>query len=124
MGKYSQYVRPPSYYATRQLDKRVHPIWRGIGFLLMIILPIIAYYSTLALLERNAQYQWIEISRDLYVNAPDPLIGVKIGLTIVLVFIFYALFTTIGFILYRLFGSPRYGPLDVPPGEVSKKRGR
>ena len=61
-----------------RLYPKIHPIWRGIGFLLMILAPIMAYAITVEFFARNATANWIQIPPSLIVQWPqDPLILVK-----------------------------------------------
>ena len=46
MGKYSAYNRS----TPRKPPKQIHPIWRGLGFLLMIGVPVLPPYYSLRLL--------------------------------------------------------------------------
>jgi hypothetical protein len=119
MGKYSS-------FSNRQPDNelklhRIHPIWRGIGFIFAILIPIMAYYATLVVLDTNNQQGWFQIPADLYYKGGTPLLGgdpllyVKIMGTVAISFIFYAVFMLVNFIVYSMFAPPRYGPLDAPP---------
>lgn len=109
MGKYTTYNKPPE-----PKKKTLHPIWRGIGFILLILAPVIAYFATLYLLDLNSQRHWFTIPRDLLVRGSDPLLLVKVISTIALVLVLYAVFMLITFLIYRIFGPPRYGPQDAP----------
>jgi hypothetical protein len=113
MGKYqSQMSRQPN---AELRSRRIHPIWRGIGFIFAILIPVMAYYTTLVVLNANNQQGWFQIPADLYYKSGDPLLYVKIMGTIGIGFLFYAIFMLINFIIYSMFAPPRYGPLDVPP---------
>lgn len=112
MSKYSTQV---GISAPRAMKRTVHPIWRGIGLLMMILVPILSYVAVLVLLEENARKHWFPIPADLIVRWSDPLILVKIFATIVIVVVLYAIFLLITFVLNSLFGAPRYSPLDEPP---------
>jgi hypothetical protein len=97
----------------------VHAIWRGIGFAFIFLLPFLSYVGALVLLQKNSENHWFPISSDLFVKfGNDPLLGIKIGLALVIMFILYAIFMLITFSLYRFFAPPRYGPTDVPPVKV------
>lgn len=67
MGKYEAYSnkrKPP-------VKREVHPIWRGIGFVMLILIPFMSYIGTLILLEENAKKGWFSIPGDLispYIN--------------------------------------------------------
>jgi hypothetical protein len=115
MGKYSQYQRDQKYN-QRERQTTIHPIWRGIGFLLMVLVPAISYVAGLLLLEENAERSWFSIPPEYIARTfSDPLIYVKVGLTIVIAILIFILITLFAFLLNRLFGPSRYGPLDAPP---------
>jgi len=119
MGKYSQYRRSSE---GQPFKIPIHPVWRGIGFALMILIPILSYIGSILLLEQNNTSHWFAIPYDLLVRWRDPFIIIKLLITIVFVFLAYSLFMLITFSLFRIFAPPRYGPFDVPPGEVKFRR--
>jgi hypothetical protein len=102
---------------------RIHPIWSGIGFALMIIIPIISYYSTILLIELNKINHWVAIPGDLLASKGDIYLYIRIGATIVISLLIYLLFMLITFLSYRFFGPARYGPVDAPPirGKARKR---
>lgn len=114
MGKNDNYSSQGNL-VNRQ--RETHPIWRGVGFGLAILTPIMAYSGALILISANAQNGWVAIPADLLAPFADRMLYVKIILTLVLMFFFYTLFSFITFVLYGIFGPPRYGPKDVPPVE-------
>ncbi|MFU8772438.1 MAG: hypothetical protein ACNA8H_08475 [Anaerolineales bacterium] len=122
MGKYRpSYIRhsfPPRPWT-------VHPVWRGIGCVFMVVLPIMAYVISVILVRENFIQQWVQIPRELAISITIPNVGqiylLDILLALVLLVIGMALFTIIYSAIYRLFGPPRYGPLDVPPPKYRKK---
>ncbi|PKO11105.1 MAG: hypothetical protein CVU40_02745 [Chloroflexi bacterium HGW-Chloroflexi-2] len=92
----------------------IHPIWRGIGFALLIFAPIMGYASSILLLDLNKENKWIPVPKDLLISGSDPYLIIKIIITIVVAFIIFLLFQLITFFLYKVAGPSRYGPLDVP----------
>ncbi len=113
MGKYSSRM---SETPLRDRNRQAHPIWRGVGFALMLLTPIIAYFGSIVLVEANTQNGWVTIPRDLiYRGGSDPLLYVKILVGVVIFFVVTILFQLITFIISSAFGPSRYGPLDVPP---------
>jgi hypothetical protein len=112
-------------YQTRPapIKREVHPIWRGIGLFLAVITPAMAYAATLLLLEQNKAQGWVAIPKDVLVTfGSDPLLGVKIILTIFLAIVIYGIFSLISFILYSAFAPPKLGPYDAPPVRGKVKR--
>jgi hypothetical protein len=111
MSNMDRYSNKPK---IRNDQKQAHPIWRGVGFGLMVILPIISYATALILIGMNNSEHWIMIPRDLLVRNRDPLLLIKVVLTLILMAGFAIILTLIFQILYGIFGPSRYGPTDVP----------
>jgi hypothetical protein len=101
--------------------QEIHPIWRGIGFAFIFLLPILSYVGALVLLQKNAANNWYPIPNDLLLKiGNDPLLLVKVILALIIMFFLYTIFMLITFALYRVFAPPRYGPTDVPPARMRK----
>jgi hypothetical protein len=128
-------------YSSRRYEKgqkerawKVHPVWRGIGCFLAILIPIMAWAganvmaasTTLIKLPENftqpvifklTEYDWLN-QAIVWLNAN---LGGR-GLTFAQV-AYFVLFLLAGYLvvvilyglLYRLIGPPKYGPLDSPP---------
>jgi hypothetical protein len=113
MGKYTSRVRQEP---LRDRDRQAHPIWRGVGFALMLLTPIIAIFGSIVLVNANTERGWFAIPSDLiYRGGGDPLLIVKVIVGIAIFLVVTVLFQLITFILYGALGPKRYGPLDVPP---------
>jgi energy-converting hydrogenase Eha subunit F len=112
MGKYnSMQKRAP---ATRETQK-LPPIWRGIGFAMMIIIPGMSYVGMLVLMQYNQEHNLFPIPLDVlnkYGN--DPLLFIKIGVVLMLMLVFYAILMMITFVLNKIFSPDQLGPYDVP----------
>ncbi|MCC6148510.1 MAG: hypothetical protein IT308_13205 [Anaerolineaceae bacterium] len=121
MPKYETY----SSYERAQKKKTIHPIWRGIGFALIILIPILSYAASVVLLDANRANGWVRIPQELILKGwGDPNLAVKFILTVVLSILLYGFFSLITFFLYGSLGPPRYGPYDVPPVQYRGKRYR
>jgi hypothetical protein len=97
---------------------RVHPIWRGIGCLLLIVTPIIAF----GLAETLVSYALagnpdILNSIDPDVRGPENLY-VKIAAAVVLSFVLFLVFSTLSSFFYSLAG----GHKDERMAELTKKK--
>jgi len=134
MGRQTTYVRE-----THSRDKE-SPIWRGIGCLLIIIVPVISYTAAVItlpfLLERGL------VPRDLLVKPDLPswlwyapvlarafkFLFVRSGiyatllLTFLYILIFGGIFSVFYAFIYRIIGPKKYGPLDAPPPKKKIKR--
>jgi hypothetical protein len=56
MGRYQQYERE-----VKETTEGVHPVWRGIGFLLMGLITIMSYAGANLLVEANKTKGWIAV---------------------------------------------------------------
>lgn len=125
--KYRGYV-PPQKPSLR--NREIHPIWRGVGFVMMALIPIIAWAATETLIKNNI----LPLPRDmiasrgqfLYSLIPDPLINIKVVSIIVIMLALYAVFMFITFLITSMvMGSPaKYDPYYVPPVRRKVKKAR
>jgi hypothetical protein len=113
MGRYQ--ISYSNKHAGYNEAPEVHPIWRGIGFALIILIPVISYFAGLLVIEANKLHHYILIPPDLINHNGDPYLFLKIIMTVVIAFVIYTVFMLITFISHRLFGPSRYGPVDAPP---------
>lgn len=132
-----------SRYDRQIEDKRrwkVHPIWRGIGCILLVVVPVIsfllarfymAYVDLLPLPNELLRpvilpfYNSGLVDRTIYrINnflSGRLLIG-DIFFTIIFMALGFGVLSIIYGAIYRVIGPPRYGPLDAP--EQKRKRRR
>lgn len=118
MSKYTSYA---SHREPRK-KKEVHAIWRGIGLFLIVLIPVMSYLGTLVLLEENHKSGWVTIPKDMLSPYVEPMLYVKIALTLALMVVLYGIFSLISVLFYSAFAPPRYGPLDAPPIDQKVKR--
>lgn len=122
------------YHLQRSLRDRpyeIHPIWRGIGCLLIIISPIIAYSLAHILVNMNLDNGWYVIPRELAqtilipgINFAIPYLYAKLMLTVIFLILGAGLLMIIYAMIYQLFGPGRFGPLDAKPVRQNPKRKR
>lgn len=137
MGKYSSSARraegPPR-------NRGVHPVMRGIGCLLMVIVPILSYGVAVLLVNYVAArwpmpQEWLGIPKIhpvlLSLRGLDPLWGFlqrQPNLVANLLFAFFIMILVGGVLsvvygyIFSMFGPSRYGPQDVPPPRVKTKK--
>ena len=101
----------------------VHPVWRGIGFIMIILIPALSYAATLRILELNGKNNWYPIPPEflIYFRNLDPYLLIKVMMTLIISFIVYAVFLMITYFLNGLFGPRRFIPPDLPPLKKKKK---
>lgn len=111
----------------------IHPIWRGVGFAMMVLIPIMAYAATEVVLQQNEIYGWFPFPMDLiakdgqflYNIFKDSMINIRLAGTVAFSILFYALFTLFSFMISGLFGPKRNDdPYYVPPIRRQARRRR
>ena len=125
MGKYSSHARQ----APRPKRGVVHPVMRGIGCLMIVIVPILAYGLSVLLVNYGASKGWPIPPDWRGTPAFHPLLWRLSGVAAILAFlqkqnnlianVIFAIAITVviggvmsvlyGYI-YTIFGPPRYGP--------------
>lgn len=86
---------------------RVHPIWRGIGCLLLILVPVIAFGLAEMLLDfAPSRSEFLANYLADMADGPE-IFYIKLGLTVVLSVILFLLFQIVGSLIYSLGGGPQ-----------------
>lgn len=137
MGKYTSYTKTP----PKPRNRGVHPVMRGIGCIMMVVVPILAYGLALLLIDYGIQERWpippdwlkrvtihpflLEIKGlqpvwNLLLQQ-DNFIAVVV-FTIAIIVVIGGLMSVIYGYVYSIFGPPRYGPQDAPPIRAKVKR--
>lgn len=130
MGKYTSYRKQAPSVQRGQ----VHPIMRGIGCILLAIVPLISYGSAVLLVKYGVGKGWPIPPNWLgtpdlpsllwrlsglraplsYLQAQTNLMANLIFAIAIAVVIFGVMSMVYGFI-FKLLGPPQYGPTDAPP---------
>ena len=120
MGKYAKYET--SSRSTRERPWKIHPIWRGIGCFLIILIPLMSYAGAQLFVQANREAHWLPMPFELTRAVEIPGIGLSVPYLyanllagFVLMILGYALLTILFSIFYSVIGPPRYGPTDSPP---------
>ncbi|NJN43714.1 MAG: hypothetical protein HC806_02565 [Anaerolineae bacterium] len=108
---------------------KVHPIWRGIGCLLLVIIPVISFAASVLLVEEGLPQQYIRMTSDLAKRVDVPGFG---PIPFLYILIITAVISVLGFvfmtvaysIVYMFTGRSKYGPLDSPPIKRKVKKSR
>ncbi len=137
MGKYTSQTR------QKEAPKvtGVHPIMKGLGCFMILIVPVISYGAAVLLVNSAVQRGWPLPPEWLGYPEFNPLLFRLSGLAYVLGFLQAQLNLTANLVfalgiaiviagimavlfgyMYRLFGPPQYGPMDAPPIRVKVKR--
>ncbi|MCX6082462.1 MAG: hypothetical protein NTW32_23290 [Chloroflexi bacterium] len=136
MGKYNYFQKE-----KEPKNKGIHPVWRGIGCLIMVITPIISGAASMVLLDFGRSQKWPFLYQlsgsvrfpDIFYQIPmvsdvtnyisnTPNFTALFLFFVVFVLFFSSVFAFINAVLYRMFGPPRYSALDAPAPKVKIKR--
>ena len=130
MGKYNSYSRPK----PKPRNLGVHPLMRGIGCILIIVVPILAYGLAGLLVNYAASRGWpipptwfgppkihpllmrLQGLRPiiLFLQSQNNL-EANLAFAIVLTIVIGGVMSILYGYIYTLFGPPQYGPQDAPP---------
>ena len=121
MGKY----RYTSERSVKERPYKVHPIWRGIGCVLMVLIPLMSYAGAVMLYDANLQNRWFyPIPPIKYVPNNSVDLVWELGLTLIISILGFVLFFVIYSFVYRFAGPSKYSPLDAPPVRRRRKQSR
>jgi hypothetical protein len=125
MSKYMVYGRRPE---KKPRPWKVHPIWRGIGCVMIILIPLMSYAGAILLIQANFAKRWIPLPvefarsvRILYLGVVPHLLATVV-VTILLMMVGFAAIMAFYGMMYRFMGPPALGPLDAPPESPTRKR--
>lgn len=137
MGKYSSRVVKKTSMPKRD---KVNPYMRGIGCLLMLIVPVFAYGVGDLLAGQGFGYpviprEWygaIQFPSIVYTSptlswaatriASIPHLPATLAIAVVVMIVVGGILSVIFGWMYSLFAPSNYGPLDVPPPRVKTKK--
>ena len=126
---------------VREAKQETPAIWRGIGCLMIIFIPLMSYFIATLIVQAAVAQQWplpyqlmgypVLPQGLLKVSALSPLwtfiqsqanLYAILLFTVILIVAVGALVSFIYAIAWRYVGPPRYGPLDAPPPKITTKR--
>ena len=130
MGKYTSYSRQK----PKPRDVGVHPVMRGIGCIMIIVVPILAWGIAVLLVNYGGTHGW-PIPPTWYgpptippllskLQGLQPILqflqaqnNLKVNLifTVAITIVIGGIMSMIYGYIYTIFGPPRYGPQDAPP---------
>ena len=98
MGRYQQYER-----RVKDESERPHPVWRGLGFVLMALIAIMSYAGANLLVEANKTKGWVKVPAEIQGGvswAPD--LYAELFVAFFLTFVGFGILTIVYSILYRI----------------------
>lgn len=136
MSKYEKYTIKPK----KERRWKIHPIWRGIGCFMLVIIPVVSYAAAYMVARANYQAGWVKIPAELrgwvdlslvlrYIPRLGEIIPANlrfyyldIALTLAFMVVAFGLLTLFYGILYSATGVTKTDPYYVPPVRKSPKR--
>jgi hypothetical protein len=88
---------------VRDDSERPHPIWRGLGFLIMAVVAIMSYAGANLLVEANKTKGWVRVPAEIQGGvswAPD--LYAELVVAFFLMFIGFGVLTIVYSIVYRI----------------------
>jgi hypothetical protein len=137
MGRYRRIER-----VREERPWKIHPLWRGIGCVLILMIPILAYAGAVEFWKANQAHHWFSFPPFMdkaasipalkYIPVLDQMINpvlqrVQYGhlvFTLIFMFIGFGFLSMLYASLYRVIGPPRYGAYDAPPVRAPRRRTR
>ncbi|HMB22975.1 MAG: hypothetical protein ACM33V_07620 [Chloroflexota bacterium] len=129
MGKYSTYTRKQSKRPTG-----VHPVMRGIGCIMIVVVPILAYGVSMLVVNYGIARGWPipkewlgqpaipqllwgvqSLTSILYFLQGQNNLVANLAFSVAMIIIIGGIMAVIYGFLYSIFGPPQYGPQDAPP---------
>jgi hypothetical protein len=136
MSKYNRYQ-----FRQEKQPYDIHPVWRGIGCLLLVIIPVLSYFSAVLVVRANFRSRWIAVPYELavpinfspiYQAVPalrpffaslGPVYPIDLLVTLLFVVVGFGLLTVLYSAMYRMSGQGGLGPTDAPPIRKSPRKG-
>jgi hypothetical protein len=138
MGKYSSTTQKES---SIRKPKGPHPIWRGIGCLMMLIVPAISIVIGKGIVDFALKNKWrLPVELLGIPQLPDiiykssglktifipltriPNLYAYIAASIICILVISSVISFIYAVAYRIANPNRYGPLDEPPPRIKAKK--
>ena len=94
---------------------RMHPVWRGVGCLMVVFLGFVGYYASGWLLEANAVNQWVYLPPELlspsFASWLPQGAFIRIAVGLIVVMLGYGVLN----IIYAIIFPVKLGETDEPP---------
>lgn len=125
MGRYDRFTSAQS----KPRPWRVHPVWRGIGCAMIVILPVMSYAGAVEIMRANIEKRWVVLPADFMKTVTIPYVFsvphlfANLAVALLLLVIGYGILVILYSAIYSMIG-PKRSPLDAPPPKRPKKRRR
>ena len=100
----------------------VHPVWRGIGCVMVPLIMMISYLAAGEIMTANTTEGWFRIPIELSGPAQYPYLYAQIVLSVAILLLIVMIIMVVYAVVFRVAGPPRYGPTDAPPPKKRPRR--
>ena len=126
----NKYAKYDSVNRIEERPWQIHPIWRGLGCIMLLIVPILSFLGAYIMVGQGiiislgipypAEFATLLFAFDFMgtTYAVDTMTLIITGLLIIIGF---AALMILYSLLYSALGPPRYGPLDAKPERYKAK---
>ncbi len=121
MGKFSKYSSP------RQIKERpykIHPVWQGIGCIMLVLIPGMSYAGATILVAANARNQWVPMPRELYGPPSNPGLFGELFVTVLLSILGFLVFVIVYSIMYRAMAPKKTVDAPMPKKRRSMRKSK
>jgi hypothetical protein len=126
---------------ARREEQTLSPVWRGVGCLLILFVPLLSYFLAVGTVHMAVDQKWPMpyqimgypvmpavlmklpglIPLLTFVQAQQDLYAILL-ITVLYIVAIGAFMSFVYSFIYKYVGPPRYGPLDMPPPKVAPRR--
>ncbi len=92
----------------RKEKKQEHPIWRGIGCVMIIVVPLFSFFAASLLIDSRQHFPWMIIPQEIIVASfRDPLIFVRVVYAIIIAMLLFLLMAAVTYAINQI-SKPRH----------------
>ncbi len=98
MGRYQQYER-----RIKDESEKPHPVWRGLGFILIALIGVMSYAGANLLVEANKTKGWVSVPAEIQGGLPwAPDLYAELIVAFFLTFVGFGILTIVYSLVYRI----------------------
>lgn len=98
MGRYQQYER-----RVKDVGETPHPVWRGLGFILIAVIAIMSYAGANLLVEANKTKGWVYVPPEIRGGLPwAPDLFAELIVAFFLMFVGFGILTIVYSLIYKI----------------------
>lgn len=103
MTKYVNYYQKPIKSEKERMTP--HPVWRGIGLILAVVIPAISYFLVNYAIQNAGKFPWLGIPPQLvFPTLWDPMILIKFLYALLLSVVIFVVIGLVTLVLYKIAG--------------------